>query len=361
MITQRIKTWIERYLASDEAIGLLLIIASVAGILWLLANELAPVLAALVIAFVMQGAVNYLESKKVPQTVAIYLVYMSFLAVFTLILVMIFPVVWRQLGSMLNHQLPLMLYETKLLVMLLPERYPDIVSQQQALELVEYASDRLADSGQRILTFSLSKLTSVMALFVYLILVPLLVYFFLKDKDKLSNWMVRFLPSNRPKMTQIWQEMNAQVSNYIRGKLIEIVIVGGVSFVCFKIFGLNYAALLGLLVGLSVIVPYVGAVLVTIPVIAVAYLQFGAGGWGSEFLNVLIAYLIIQALDGNVLVPLLFSEAVNLHPVAIIVAILVFGGVWGFWGVFFAIPLATLIKALYNSWPEHGQELTHPV
>jgi putative permease len=58
-------------------------------------------------------------------------------------------------------------------------------------------------------------------------------------------------------------------------------------------------------------------------------------------------------LDGNVLVPLMFSEAVNLHPVAIIVAILVFGGLWGFWGVFFAIPLATLVQAVLNAWPRN--------
>ena len=65
----------------------------------------------------------------------------------------------------------------------------------------------------------------------------------------------------------------------------------------------------------------------------------------------IIAYAIIQALDGNLLVPLLFSEVVNLHPVAIILAILVFGGLWGFWGIFFAIPLATLVKAVLNAWP----------
>ena len=65
----------------------------------------------------------------------------------------------------------------------------------------------------------------------------------------------------------------------------------------------------------------------------------------------MISYLFLQFLDGNVLVPVLFSDAVNLHPIAIIVAILVFGGLWGFWGVFFAIPFATLIKALINIWP----------
>ena len=84
----------------------------------------------------------------------------------------------------------------------------------------------------------------------------------------------------------------------------------------------------------------------------IAFFQWG---WGSEFAYLIIAYGIIQALDGNVVVPLLFSEAVNLHPVAIIVAVLLFGGLWGFWGVFFAIPLATLVKAVLHAWPKQEQ------
>jgi putative permease len=107
-----------------------------------------------------------------------------------------------------------------------------------------------------------------------------------------------------------------------------------------------------LLVGLSVIVPYIGAMLVTLPVVLVAFFQWGMTG---EFYTAVGVYLIIQVLDGNVLVPYLFSEAVNLHPVAIILAVLFFGGIWGMWGVFFAIPLATLIKAIINAWPSAEQ------
>ena len=103
-----------------------------------------------------------------------------------------------------------------------------------------------------------------------------------------------------------------------------------------------------LLVGLSVVIPYIGATLVTIPVLLIAWFQWG---WTSDFGWLALTYFVIQALDGNVLVPLLFSEVVNLHPVAIMVAILVFGGFWGFWGVFFAIPLATLVQAILVAWP----------
>ena len=84
-------------------------------------------------------------------------------------------------------------------------------------------------------------------------------------------------------------------------------------------------------------------------------------GWsfvrvGTYMAAWVIGYGVIQALDGNVLVPFLFSEAVNLHPIAIILAVIVFGGMWGLWGVFFAIPLATLVKAVLNAWPGGGAE-----
>jgi putative permease len=151
--------------------------------------------------------------------------------------------------------------------------------------------------------------------------------------------------------------MDQQIGNYVRGKIIEIFIVGAVTYVVFVAMGVNYAMLLGVLVGLSVIIPYIGAAVVTIPVAMIGYFQWG---WSSEFAYLMLAYGVIQAVDGNVLVPLLFSEAVNLHPVAIIGAVLFFGGLWGLWGVFFAIPLATLVKAVLNAWPRQPSDDTEP-
>ena len=188
---------------------------------------------------------------------------------------------------------------------------------------------------------------------IYLFLVPLLVLFMLKDKDVLIGFLSNMLPQERTVMTTIWSEMDIQFANYVRGKAIEILIVGTVSFAAFLLLDLNYAALLALLVGLSVLIPYIGATVVTLPVMLVGYVQWG---YSSEFFWLFMVYGFIQFLDGNVLVPLLFSEVVNLHPVAIIIAVLLFGGIWGFWGVFFAIPLATLVKAIYNAWPRNEDD-----
>ncbi|MGL6124460.1 MAG: AI-2E family transporter, partial [Shewanella sp.] len=188
------------------------------------------------------------------------------------------------------------------------------------------------------------------------ILVPLLVFFFLKDKDPLISGSKRFFPVNRQLAGKVWFEMHQQIFNYIRGKVIEIVIVGVASYILFALMGLRYSALLAVLTGLSVLIPYVGATLVTLPITLVAFFQWG---FSSEFGYLMLGYAIIQALDGNLLVPILFSDAVDLHPVIIIVAVLVFGGLWGVWGVFFAIPLASLVKAVINAWPKTEFESHH--
>src|SRR6185295_47835 len=129
---------------------------------------------------------------------------------------------------------------------------------------------------------------------------------------------------------------------------IQMVIVAVVSFIVFWAIGLNYAALLAIVIGIAVLIPYIGAAAATVPVAAVALLQWGVTVKAGVAVG---SYLVIHALDGNVLVPFLFSEAVAIHPVAIIVAILFFGGIWGVWGVFFAIPLAVLVKAVITAWP----------
>ena len=264
------------------------------------------------------------------------------------------PLVWRQLVALVREA-PTMIEAGRQVLVTLPEEYPVLFTQQQVNELTSVIQAEMAAMGQLLVTKGLSSIPSMLALFVYLILIPLMVFFFLKDRDQVIGWFAGFLPAKRPLLDRIWGELNLQFANYARGKGIEILIIGGASYLVFALFSLNYAALLGLLVGLSVIVPYIGATLVTIPVVVVAYAQFGVS---PDFYWVVGAYIVIQVLDGNVLVPLLFSEAVNLHPVAIVIAVLFFGGLWGLWGVFFAIPLATLVNAILTAWPS-TEALSH--
>ncbi len=213
----------------------------------------------------------------------------------------------------------------------------------------------IANLGRTVVTTSINSFRNLVVWIVYLVLVPVLVFFLLKDKERIINWIIQFLPHDRSLTNQIWHEVNIQTSNYIRGKFWEIILVWSVTHVTFNLLGLKSALLLSLFVGLSVMVPYLGAAIMYIPIFLVAFYQFG---WDPMLFWTLLAYTIIQILDGNVLAPILLSEVTSLHPVAVIVAILIFGGLWGFWGVFFAIPLATFVNAVIKAWPKDLAQAT---
>ena len=339
--------WYQRYLSEEEAVILLVMMAVAFGVMLFFGDILAPVLVAVILAYLMQGVANVLRQRGLPGELSVAVSTLLFLSGFFAVLLGLAPLVWRQLVALVRET-PAIIEAWRVVLVTLPEEYPVFFTQQQVNELTAVIQAEMASVGQLIVTKGLSSIPSVLAAIVYLILIPLMVFFFLKDREQLTGWFASFLPTKRPLLERIWSELNLQFANYARGKGIEVLIIGCASYVVFAMFSLNYAALLALLVGFSVIVPYIGAALVTIPVVVVAYFQFGVT---PDFYWVVGAYLLIQVLDGNVLVPLLFSEAVNLHPVAIVISVLFFGGLWGLWGVFFAIPLATLVNAILTAWP----------
>jgi putative permease len=253
----------------------------------------------------------------------------------------------RQLTQFVQ-QLPNMIIRGQQLLLSLPALYPEFITEAQVLEVINAMRAEVATWGQNVLSWSLAAGMGFITIAIYLVLVPLLVFFFLKDKELILAWLHGFLPHDHTLAQQVWREVDRQMGNYVRGKFLEILVVWVATYLAFAYMNLQFAMLLALMVGLSVIVPYIGAVVVTVPVALVAFFQWG---WSSEFLWLLGIYLIVQGLDGNVLVPLLFSEVVDLHPIAIIAAVLVFGGLWGFWGVFFAIPLATVVQSILKAWP----------
>ncbi len=342
--------WYLRYLSEEEAVILLVMLIGAFGVMIFFGDILAPVFVAVILAYLMQGVANFLRHLGLPARLGVAVSTILFFGGFFAVLLGLGPLVWRQLVALVREA-PAMIEVGRTALMILPEQYPVFFTQQQLNDLTTAIQTEMTFVGQLLVTKGLSSIPSALAAIVYLILIPLMVFFFLKDREALMAWFCGFLPMKRPLLSGIWSELNLQFSNYARGKGIEVFIIGLASYVSFALFGLNYAALLGLLVGLSVIVPYIGATLVTIPVVMVGYFQFGVS---PDFYWLLGIYAVIQILDGNVLVPLLFSEAVDLHPVAIVIAVLFFGGIWGVWGVFFAIPLATLINAILSAWPSTG-------
>lgn len=341
-----VKSWFEKHFSDPQAIILVtfLLFGAILVLYW--GKMLTPVIAGVVIAYILEGLVCNIKKLGVPRFVAFLISYTLFLTVVALIIIGLIPLVISQV-SQLIVDFPRILSKVQELILTIPEQYP-IFADQEIEQMLGNFSSQLVGLGQTLVSVSLSSAIDAFTILVYLVVVPLLVFFLLKDKAEILQWFRRFLPEDRGLAYSVWKEVDAKMGNYIRGKMVEVFIVSAATFIPLQFMGMNYAATMSLLVGLSVIIPYVGAVAVTIPVAMIAWFQWGAG---SDFLYLMGAYLVVQFMDGNILVPLLFSEVVNMHPAAIIISVLFFGGLWGVWGVFFAIPLATLIQAVINSWP----------
>lgn len=348
--------WYRRRFSDPQAIALLAILLGAFGILFFFNGLLAPLLVAIVVAYLLEWPTARLEKWGCSRTWATALVLMVFATLLLVLLLVVVPVAWQQ-GINLVHELPTMLNRLYQFSLRVPERFPALMDVGIVDIVVENLRNRLSLMGDQLVKYSLASLVGLLTLAIYLVLVPLMVFFLLKDKTQMLAGISRFLPRNRSLAGQVWEEMNQQISNYIRGKVLEMVVVGIVSWISFLALGMNYALLLAVLVGISVLIPYVGALAVTIPVLGVGLAQWGLS---SDFWTLVIVYLVVQALDGNILVPVLFSEAVNLHPLVIILSVVIFGGLWGFWGVFFAIPLATLVKAVIHAWPDEQLKETPP-
>ncbi len=372
----RVSDWFRRHFSDPQVVILALFLALGVLAIALFGKMLAPVLASLVLAYLLEGGVQRLERLGAPRLLGVIGVFTGFMAALVYLLFGLVPMLTRQIAAIVRD-LPSYVALAQDWVAKLPERYPQLVapaeSEAETEAVAGTGSELVADQAERELALisqeqlsrwldnigaelvnygatlvSFSGVMSAVNLLIFLVLMPVLVFFFLKDKHKLVAWAAQYLPRDRDLVTSVWHEVDSQIGNYVRGKVLEILIVWVVTYAVFALFEMPFLMLLSMLVGFSVIIPYIGAAVVTVPVALVALVAFGPG---ATFWYVLIAYAIIQALDGNLLVPILFSEVVSLHPVAIITAVLIFGGIWGFWGVFFAIPLATLVNAVLRAWP----------
>jgi putative permease len=303
----------------------------------------------LIFAYLLIGMQKRLEAYGLNSTVALIFTYSFFLLIGIALMVWLVPLVYQQLQSLVL-EIPKWVKTFTVFIQTVPENYPDLVSSDQITTFLQSLSGQITAISEEFLKASIAGIQNTVTIAINLILLPILVFFFLFDRDSIISIFLKILPKERAMLQNVWVEMDDQLSNYARGKAIEIVIVGLAAAIIFLYFDLQYIALLSVLVGFSVLIPFLGAFLVTIPVAIIGLLQFGLS---FDFWLLMGAYLVLQILDGNLLVPLLFSDAVKLHPVIIMLAVFVFGALFGFWGVFFAIPIATLIKAIWNSWPKN--------
>lgn len=343
--------WYRRRFNDPQAVALFAILLTGFAIIYFFNEILAPLLIAIVLAYLLEWPTAKLTHLGLSRTLAVTLVLIGFIGVTSLLMMIMFPIAWQQAVRFVSD-LPNMFNQAYNYALELPAKYPTLLDKATIDTIAEGLRVKLLDMEtviRSIVKFSMASLVGFMTIAIYAILIPLMVFFLLKDKHQMQRAVLRVLPRNSGLAGKVWVEMNQQITNYIRGKVIEIIVVTSATYILFLFFELPYSLILAIGVGLAVVIPYIGAVIATVPVVIIAIFQWGVG---PDFWWFFFAYLVVQGLDTNLLVPLLFSEVVNLHPLVIIMSVIIFGGLWGFWGVFFAIPLATLFKAVIHAWPD---------
>ncbi|HKI98251.1 MAG TPA: AI-2E family transporter [bacterium] len=339
---------LRRMVTDPQFVALFLVLGIGAGLLYVFGFQLIPFIAAFLLAYFLDAGVQQLTQRGLGRGLAVGIVFTTFLIAY---------------GAMLAGPVQLVARRAVEAAASLPASTSQVIERLQAIpdpsfgllpesirqDVLEYLLSQTHQWFSGAVTGTIGLLPQVTSGIVFVFLVPVLVFFFLKDKDAIIRGCVRCLPRRRELLGRLWGEMEAQMGNYVRGKIWEILVVGFATGIVFALLGFQYPALFGILSGLSVVIPYVGAIGLAVPVFALGLMQWGMS-WPLAWL--LIAYTVIQLLDGYVLVPYIFSETVKLHPVLILLAVFIFGSLWGFWGILFAIPLATFVKALINAMLE---------
>ena len=238
--------WYRRKFSDPDAAMLLILILLTTTVLLLWGELIMPVLVAAVIAYLLDWPVSRLVNVGVSRTLACGVVLLGFITITILTLIGLVPIISKQSVNLIQET-PLIWQKAQEWILTLPDKYPDYVQVYQIHQMMEGLNDKLVEVGETLISASFSNIANLAALLVYMVLVPLMVFFMLKDKLFFLDSISRLLPKERRLITQVGHEMNSQIANYIRGKVIEIIIVGVVSCVTFVLMDLRYAILLGVL------------------------------------------------------------------------------------------------------------------
>ncbi len=333
--------------ANPQFWGWIAVALVIGGLLYLLSPILAPFLFAAILAYILDPIIERLAGKYLPRTLAVLLVMVGLLTLLVAFVLVLLPLFDKEL-RLLAERLPAF-------IGWLNQHLAPLLDQHLGMELRldvdtvrRLASGLVADNqdlaGRLLGSLKIGGL-AVVAFLVNLVLVPVVLFYLLRDWHALRGRLDHLIPRQvHAKVREILLEVNAVLAEFLRGQLLVILVMSTFYVLALWLAGLEFALPIGLITGVLVFIPYVGALLGFVLGSIAALMQFdGIGGLAWVWL----AFGIGQALEGMVVTPLLVGERIGLHPVAVIFALLAFGQLFGFFGVLLALPAsAALLVAL---------------
>lgn len=298
---------------------------------------LAPFIIACFIAYLLYPVIKKIHSYQIPKGLAILLIYLLFFGGIAFLSYRFYPRIVLQLSD-LNEHLPqlIQMYETTIFQVyestsFLPETVHD--KMDELISSIEKNLDTL--TGKLI-----GGLTKIFDMIVFITVLPVLVFYFLKDFEEIKQYFLKFIPEKyRPICWNIVQGIDESLGNYIRGQLLVSLFVSLVTYLTFELLNIEYSLLLAIIMGLTNIIPYFGPIIGAVPAVAIA-----ATMSSKTVIFVLIAVFVIQLIESNLIAPYIVGRSIAIHPIAIIFALLLGGNLAGITGMILAVPLLTMSR-----------------
>lgn len=323
------------------------------ALFYLVSNTLAPFVIAFIIAYLLQPAIetNY-NRFKLPRGLVVLAVFLLFISIFVIALVLLIPVIYQQV-AMLLAKMPdyKSFFEVEIL---------ELINKLDALdpEIADKVSDSINSFTNTIFsvitTFANHLWEYTMAtinFFAIIALVPVILYYFLRDWPKMVKSLEAILPvKGKGTVQKIFIAVNELLSAYIRGQLNICLLVASYYTIGLSIIGLDFALLLGIIAGILIIIPFIGTLISFLLIFTSGYFTFGMS---IELLYLLIFFAVGHILESYLITPKIIGDRIGLHPVWIIFAVFAAGSLFGFVGVLFAVPIAGIIRVLFSQFMEY--------
>ena len=201
---------------------------------------LTPFIISIVVAYLLVGMQKKIQSYNINENLSLAITFSIFIIVGAALVIWLVPLLYTQLQAFILD-VPDLINNFREFISELPSKFPDLVSTDQITIFFQAVSEEITAIAQNIVKTSISSIQSAITVLLYIILFPILVYFFLFDRKNIIEGFLKILPGRRKMLTSIWAEMDVQLSNYVRGKTIEIFIVGIAAAIIFSSLGLRYS------------------------------------------------------------------------------------------------------------------------
>jgi len=300
-----------------------------------------PLLLSLILSFLLDPLVQFFEGKKINRTLSIFIVYMLISSLIFLLLLVVGPPNWKGMVQALKADFPRYIGRAieylNVRLTVIHEHLPFVKNYDLA--------ERLRQISQTFLSLIIKETPrSAMRIGSLLLLVPLFSFFFLRDSRTIMRGLISLTPNRYFEMVlDIYAHVSWQLSHFIRGRILEALIIGCVVWLGLSMTDIRYAPILAIIAGVTNLVPYIGPIIGMIPGLTIALVDLGMGG---QFWWILCVYLLIAQiiLDNFILIPILISRVSNLHPLWVILAIIMGGKLYGVMGMIIGVPIASIVN-----------------